>query len=211
MTEFSTHCRPGLVSKQSVTAVVVTLMVVLAGCSGMDLRGNESDGMPFMNHTSDGIHNGTNMGPNVTVENGSQATLHESERVTIANQTSNGTTVTIQSITVPEGGYATIHDGRRMEVGLARNIIGVSRYLTPGTHHDVTVTLFDVSGYTYGDDAHLMGTLRVFVTLHRETNAKRTFDFVTTKTSADGPYRNETGAVHVDFAVVSIEHQTTEH
>lgn len=191
-------------------AVVIALVVVVAGCAGPEVGGaNES--MPFMNHTTtDGVYSGANSSGDPTVETDGDAnrTLYESDLVTIENQTTNGSMVTVQSLTLSEGGYVVIHDARRMDSGLARNIIGVSTYLDPGTHENVTVTLFDVPGYDFGENAHLMGDVQVFVSLHHETNGNRTFEYVTSDTSEDGPYRNETGAVHVAFGTVAVQHET---
>lgn len=207
-----THRGSGSMSQRSTTAVVVALVVVLAGCAGLGVGGGQNESMPFMNHTAtDGVYTGSdgdgNATTNITAEGDANLTLYESGRVTVENQTTNGTVVTVHSITVPEGGYAVIHDARRMDAGLARNIIGVSAYLDPGTHRNVTVTLFDVPGYDFGEDAHLMGDVRVFVTPHHETTANRTFEYVTSDTAEDGPYRNETGAVPVAFGTVSVEHE----
>lgn len=196
-------------TRRAVAAVLVTLLVVLAGCSAVE-HDNSGDGMPFMDHSTAVAATPVSGSSNGTVDGHSTTTLQASSLLTVTNQTSNGQRVTIQALTVPEGGYVAIHDARRRDAGLARNVIGVSGYLDAGTHEDLTVTLFDVPGYNYSESAHLMGdengNVRVFVTVHRDTNANTTFEYVTSGTSADGPYRTDSDVIAAEFATLTIEH-----
>lgn len=190
---------------------LVVGVVVLAGCAGLGPGGGGGDGdaMPFMNHSTD-------KGPPTPAGNTSttpvdwegNATLAESPLVTVTNQTSDGRTVRIRELTVSEGGYVAIHDARRTDAGLTHNIIGVSGYYEPGTYRNVTVTLFDVPGFNFSDNAHLMGNVRVFATVHNETNGNTTFEYITSGRARDGPYRTDSGAVAVDFAVLTVQHET---
>lgn len=209
MANRTTPRRPGPRWKLGMAAVLVALLVGVAGCSGTGGgNGGDGDGMPFMDHSTDVAATPVGGTPNGTVDGGEHAKLEASSLLTVRNQTSDGRRVTVASVRLPEGGYVAIHDARRMDAGLARNVIGVSGYFEAGTQEDVTVTLFEVPGYNYSDDAHLMGDgdVRVFVTVHRDTNGNTTFDYVTSGTAADGPYRTDSGAVAVGFATLTIEH-----
>ena len=120
--------------------------------------------------------------------------------VTFDNQTSDGTTVTVGSVTVSEGGFVAIHDGTDGGIG---PVIGVSEYLPAGTHEDVEVTLFDVPGGNFSDDATLEnGTLIAMP--HLDTNGNETYDFVSSNGEADGPYTANGSAV-VDPAYITVE------
>lgn len=194
-------------ARGTVAAVLLALLVVLAGCSALEHDGS-GDGMPFMDHSTAVAATPVGGSSNGTVDGDSNASLQASILLTVTNQTSNGQQVSIQQLEVPDGGYVAIHDARRIDAGLSRNIIGVSGYLDAGTHEDLTVTLFDVPGYNYSETAHLMGDgdVRVFVTVHRDTNANTTFDYVTSGAAADAPYRTDSGAIAADFATLTIDH-----
>lgn len=196
-------------SLHAARVVSLALLILLAGCSGFGPGGGDGDAMPFMNHSTAKAPP-TPAGNNSTtpVDREANETLAESALLTVANQTSDGQTVTIREMNLSEGGYVAIHDARRKDAGLTHNIIGVSRYYEAGTYSTVTVKLFDVPGFNYSDDAHLMGSPRVFVTLHHETNGNTTFEYITSGKSRDGPYRTASGAVAVDFAVLTVQHET---
>lgn len=203
--------RPSVRLSRMATVVSIAVVVVLAGCAGLGLGGGNGDGdaMPFMNHSTErGPPTPAGDNSTTTVAGPSNTTLQESELVTVANQTSDGRTVTIRSFTLSEGGYVAIHDARRMNASLAGNLIGVSEYLEPGNHATVTVRLFDVPGHDFGDNPHLMGSPPVFATLHHDTTGNATFEYVTSGTTEDGVYRTDTGAVAVDFAVLTVQHET---
>lgn len=209
MTERSSQRRPTARWSRAPRAASIVLLVVLAGCAGFAPSTGDGDGMPFMNHSTDSGPPTPVGNTTTTHDNGtSTVSLHESDLVTVANQTSDGRTVTVRSVTVPDGGYVAIHDARRMNASLAGNIIGVSPYLRVGTHQNVTVQLFEVPGHDYGDNPHLMGSPPVFASLHHDTTGNTPFEYVTSGMTEDGPYRNETGAVAVDFAVLTVQHET---
>lgn len=197
--EQSTNLHANLLSTRSGTTMVVVLLVILAGCTGLgfgggdDGNGDGNESMPFMNHTATG-----SMG-----EFDTKKPLHRSELVTFNNQTSDGETVTIRTITVPEGGYAVVHDIHFLDTKNP-SAIGVSEYLAAGTHHNVTVTLFNVPGRNFSDSARLTETQRLFVLPHRETNNNRTLDLVTTGMQQDRPYLNETDHIHFGTAIVTV-------
>src|SRR6056297_2548255 len=63
--------------------------------------------------------------------------------VSFANQTSGGTTVTVDEVTLPNGGFVTIHDSSLTDGETFGSVAGTSAYLEAGTHENVTVTLAD--------------------------------------------------------------------
>lgn len=193
-----THLRTSPLSADTVATVFVAVVVLMAGCSAFDVGGGDgnatgTEGMPFMNHSA------SNM-----AEFDTKKPLHQSDLVTFTNQTSDGTAVTVRTITVPEGGYVVVHDSHFLDKENP-SAIGVSSYLDAGTHHNVTVTLFNVPGRNFSDAARLNETQRLFVLPHRETNNNRTLDLVTTGMQQDRPYLNETDHIHFDTAIVTVE------
>ncbi|WP_137287710.1 DUF7282 domain-containing protein [Halorussus salinisoli] len=126
--------------------------------------------------------------------------------VTIENQTSNGTTVVVQSVTLPEGGFVVVHDVRGMMGGgragergrdqPRHDVYGVSEFLEPGTHENVTVEL----------DDPLNDSQRVVAVAHRDPNGNQSFDFLRSNRTADRPYMQQGSnrPVH-DFAFVTVE------
>ncbi|WP_262178145.1 DUF7282 domain-containing protein [Haloarcula laminariae] len=111
--------------------------------------------------------------------------------VTFENQTTGGETVTVDSVTLPDGGYVTIHGPSLADGDTLGSVAGTSQYLGPGTHDNVTVTLTDpVSEGSYTAMAH------------RETDGDRTYEFVASNASTDGPYTAD-GDLVVDSATVT--------
>lgn len=109
----------------------------------------------------------------------SAQTQADSASVTFEDQQSNGQTVIVQNVTVPEGGFVVIHDEGLDDGNDVRSVIGVSRYLEPGTHEDVPVTV--------GQE---LPTAEVELTAmaHQDTNGNEVFDYVTTEGEVDGAY-----------------------
>ncbi|AHG05089.1 hypothetical protein HALDL1_02275 [Halobacterium sp. DL1] len=114
--------------------------------------------------------------------------------VAFDDQTTN-TTVMVQSVTVPEGGYAVIHATSGPNNETVGDVVGVSDYLEPGTHENVTVTLYeDVPGAEF-QNTSVNGTQTFVAMAHQETS--QTGQPTTTTTPADNattttPAGNET-------------------
>ena len=51
--------------------------------------------------------------------------------VSFSDQTTAGTTVTVDSVNVSEGGFVAIHDSSLLEGNVVGSVIGVSEYLEP--------------------------------------------------------------------------------
>ncbi|WP_336035522.1 DUF7282 domain-containing protein [Halobacterium yunchengense] len=123
--------------------------------------------------------------------------------VTFSNQSVDDGAVTVESVTLPEGGYVTVHDSGLLEGDALGSVVGVSEYLEPGTHDDVTVPLYEgVEGVDF-EDAAPTGEQTLVAMPHLETTGDETFDFVASDGEDDGPYvANET--VVTDEATVTF-------
>jgi PGF-CTERM protein len=115
----------------------------------------------------------------------STTTQDEGAQVTFDDQRSGGTTVTVASVTVPEGGFVTIHDASLGEGETLASVRGSSAYLSPGNHDNVTITL----------DQPVSEDTTLVAMPHKDTDADRTYDFVSSNAQDDGPYRDDDGIV----------------
>jgi hypothetical protein len=130
--------------------------------------------------------------------------------VAFSDQTTNGTSVTVDSVNMSDGGFVVIHDDSLLDGEVTGSVIGVSEYLEPGETENVTVALFDgVPGATF-DQTAITEDQTLIAMPHRDTNASETYDFVATDGTEDGPYLAN-GAPVTDSANVSVEEvqQTT--
>ena len=123
--------------------------------------------------------------------------------VTFTDQTSDGTTVVVDSVTMSEGGFVAIHDSSLNEGAVISSVIGVSDYLAPGTHEDVEITLFDVPGRDF-DRSALEESQTLIAMPHLDTDGDEEYGFVATGGEVDGPY-TEDGAPVVDAAQITVE------
>ncbi|MDS0299825.1 PGF-CTERM sorting domain-containing protein [Halogeometricum sp. S1BR25-6] len=119
--------------------------------------------------------------------------------VAVSNQTTDGRSVTIDSVTLADGGFVTVHDASVTEGAVFDSVRGTSEYLAPGTHENVTVEL----------SAPLNETTTIVPMAHMDTNGNEAYDFVTSEGEADGPYVARGGPV-VATAEVSLSGETTE-
>jgi hypothetical protein len=113
--------------------------------------------------------------------------------VTFNPQTSDGTSVTVDSVRMDDGGFVTMHDDGLLNGDPLGSVVGVSEYLAPGSYEDVTVDL----------DEQLTETGTLIAMPHRDTNGNETYDFVDTDGGEDGPYTDADGAI-VDPAEVTV-------
>lgn len=104
-------------------------------------------------------------------------------RLTVADQTTTGGTVTVRNVTLANGGYVVVHTQNADEAPVA-SVLGASSHLENGTAENVTVTL----------TRRLNETTTVVVMAHRDTNDNGVFDFVSSNGSEDGPYTSATGS-----------------
>ena len=104
-------------------------------------------------------------------------TAEATASVSISNQSSDGSTVTVDSATLSQGGFVTIHDGTLLDGEVIGSVRGTSEYLGPGTHSGVEVEIDEVPG---GEDT-------LIAMPHRDTNDNEQYDFVDEEGAADGP------------------------
>jgi len=114
--------------------------------------------------------------------------------VSFSDQSTDGTSVTVDSTTLPAGGFVTIHDSSLLDGATIPSVVGVSGYLEAGEYEDLTVEL---------DDPLVEGDTLIAMP-HRDTNDSETYDFVESEGGEDGPYTADGGAV-TDAAEVQIE------
>ena len=138
---------------------------------------------------------------NTTSANASTSTVGAAS-VTLANQTTNGTTVTVRSVTLPEGGFIAIHNESYLppsneSVG---STIGVSQYLSAGSHQRVEVVL----------DEPIAENQTLVATAARDGNGNQTFDYVSSQGFLDTAYaRNGSGGAVDDQATIRVVNATS--
>lgn len=124
------------------------------------------------------------------------------------DQTTNGTTVRLNSVNLSEGGFVAIHDRNlTAENDTVGSVIGVSKRLSPGPHQDVQVRLYSLADREFNQSRlQTNGSLTAMV--HFDSNRNGEFDFIRTNGSVDGPYVEGTGTV-VKSAEISVEREET--
>jgi PGF-CTERM protein len=114
--------------------------------------------------------------------------------VSISDQTTDGSSATVDSVSMSQGGFVTIHDGSLLDGATFDSVRGTSDYLEPGMHEDVEVSLDD----PYTED----GT--VIAMPHLDTNGNQQYDFVSSEGAEDSPY-TEGGDIVLDDASLTVE------
>lgn len=114
--------------------------------------------------------------------------------VEFSDQSTDGTSVVVDSTRLDDGGFMTIHDSSLLDEEVIPSVIGVSEYLEPGTYENLEVELDDP--ISEGDTLIAMP--------HRDTNDNEQYDFVETEGDEDGPYTSDGDPV-VDDADVQVE------
>ncbi|MBX0284988.1 PGF-CTERM sorting domain-containing protein [Halomicroarcula sp. F28] len=126
--------------------------------------------------TSDGADDGPYTDADGAVVDSAEVVVEAS--IDFAAQSSDGESVTIDSVTLQDGGFVTIHDATLLEGATFDSIRGTSMYLGPGTHENVTVTL----------DEPLSENTTLVPMAHRDTDGDEAYTFEESGGSADGPY-----------------------
>jgi hypothetical protein len=137
--------------------------------------------------------------------------VNETTAVEFNNRSTDGTTVTVDSVTVPEGGFVAIHNLSLQDGNTLGSVIGVSEYLEPGTTEDVEITLFeDVEGTEFSQsELKNNANIPLIAMPHLDTDDNEEYDFVSSNGSADAPYTAGGGAL-VDQATVAVGEDTDE-
>lgn len=145
----------------------------------LTIEESSDDGTSDDNTTDDNTtdDNESSSAPNTTDCGCENATAD----ITFDRQTSDGETVTVDSVTLSAGGFVVVTDANG-------NVVGTSEYLTAGTHEDVTITLDD----PVSSDTTLTGTV------YQDADDDETFD------SDDCPY-TEDGSDVSDDACIELQ------
>jgi membrane-bound metal-dependent hydrolase YbcI (DUF457 family) len=102
--------------------------------------------------------------------------------VEFVNQSSNGSTVTVESVTLSQPGYVAIHTSSYADglVGPNESIIAVSQRLTAGRHHNVTIDITHAPpGNAPGlNRTQLNETGTLVATVYGDTNGNKRLDSV---------------------------------
>jgi hypothetical protein len=124
------------------------------------------------------------------------------------DQTTNGTTVQLNSVNLSQGGFVAIHNASlTTQNDTVGSVIGVSERLSPGPHQDVRVQLYSLDGRNF-NQSRLRTNGSLTAMIHFDSNENGQFDFVRTNGSVDGPYVEGTQAV-VESADISVERDET--
>ena len=130
--------------------------------------------------------NGSDDGP-YTDENGTVITDSESLELldpfefTLADQTGDGTNVTVSSATLPEGAFLAVLSGPALNdsnTTVFEAERGATSFIQPGTYQNETIQL----------DEPLNESQDVVLVAFRDTDNDGTYDFVATNGSEDGPH-----------------------
>ncbi|WP_233553904.1 BGTF surface domain-containing protein [Halococcus sp. IIIV-5B] len=94
--------------------------------------------------------------------------------VSLADQTTGGETIRLDSVTLPAGGFVVVNASN----GTTERLVGVSSYLENGTSRNVTVQL----------DRPLDDDARVRAVVHTDSNENQVYDFASANGTQDRPY-----------------------
>lgn len=122
--------------------------------------------------------------------------LAKQATIAFANQTTNGTNVTVANVTLPEGGFVGVHRPSYLppENKTQESMIGASEYLTPGVHRNVTIQL----STALEEDTPLL------VSPYRDTNDNESFEYVSSNARNDTPYAPPGSTALISQANVTI-------
>lgn len=127
--------------------------------------------------------------------------------VTMSDQSTDGTSVVVDSARLDEGGFVTIHDSSLTNGAPLESVRGTSEYLEVGSVQNLEIEL----------DDPLAGGDTLIAMAHRDSNGNQTYDFVSSDGNADGPYTFDGNAVTDDAdvqvntaAAVTLDGQTSD-
>jgi membrane-bound metal-dependent hydrolase YbcI (DUF457 family) len=136
------------------------------------------------------------------------ATNTTNATVAFANQTTNGTNVTIESATLPEGGFIAIHSSGYTTGGASAqsSVIATSEYLEPGEHTNVTVEVSNAPPGNYPglNRSRLNSSGPLTAMVHRDTNGNGQMDYVRSFGANDTAYSGSEGPPVADSAGITV-------
>ncbi|PSP95941.1 PGF-CTERM sorting domain-containing protein [Halobacteriales archaeon QS_1_68_44] len=133
----------------------------------LDTNGNQEYDFVSEEGAADGPYT-VNGAPHVVP---AMVTAETTASVSISDQSSDGSTVMVDSATLSQGGFVTIHDGTLLDGEVTGSVRGTSDYLEAGSHEDVEISLDD----PYESD----GT--AIAMAHLDSNDNEGYDFVDTE------------------------------
>jgi membrane-bound metal-dependent hydrolase YbcI (DUF457 family) len=127
--------------------------------------------------------------------------------VTFANQTTNGSNVTIESATLPDGGFIAIHSSGYTTGGASAqsSVIATSQYLSAGNYTNVTVNVSNAPPGNYPglNRSRLNSSAPLTAMVHRDTNGNERMDFVASLGTNDTAYSGSEGRRVADSAGIT--------
>jgi membrane-bound metal-dependent hydrolase YbcI (DUF457 family) len=127
--------------------------------------------------------------------------------VAFANQTTNGSNVTIESATLPEGGFIAIHSSGYTTGGASAtsSVIATSEHLEAGEHTNVTVEVSNAPPGNYPglNRSRLNSSGPLTAMVHRDTNGNEQMDYVASFGANDTAYSGSEGRPVVDSAGIT--------
>ncbi|MGQ5518102.1 DUF7282 domain-containing protein [Halococcus saccharolyticus] len=146
--------------------------------------------------------NGSAVTDRATIQIQNATSFANNSTVTLRNQSTAGTNVTVRSVTVPEGGFVVIHGSALLppKNQTIDSIRGISGYLDPGVHQNITVELNE----TIDENTTLIAAP------YRDTNNNQTFEYAASEGANDTPYRPNGSSALISQANVSINESARE-
>ncbi|RZV11206.1 hypothetical protein BDK88_2451 [Natrinema hispanicum] len=123
--------------------------------------------------------------------------LEGTASIDFPDQESTGEQVTIANVSLSEGGFVAVYDGLTVDAD-PDAVVGVSEYLEPGNHQNVTIDL----------DEPLAASGALVAVPHHDTNDDETFQYVDSEGEEDVPYVTGAGAPVIDGATVTVTNDT---
>ena len=123
--------------------------------------------------------------------------LEGTASIDFPDQESTGEQVTIANVSLSEGGFVAVSGGVAVDAD-PDAIVGVSEYLEPGAHQNVTIDL----------DDPLAASGPLVAIVHHDTNDDGTFQYVDSDGEDDVPYVTGAGAPVIDGAFVTVTNDT---
>ncbi|MFP8951636.1 CARDB domain-containing protein [Natrialbaceae archaeon A-arb3/5] len=120
--------------------------------------------------------------------------LEGTATITFADQEGDGESVVVDDVELSEGGFVAIYDGVAVDAD-PDSVIGVSDYLEPGEHENLTVEL----------DEPLAESQPLVAVVHHDTTGDETFQYVDSDGADDEPYVADGGGPVLDGAFVTVD------
>ena len=115
--------------------------------------------------------------------------------VSLANQTINGSTVTVESVTLPEAGFVVLDStGPDEESVLEDSTIAVSDRLDAGTHRNVSLDVNRSPPGGVANQTTLNQSGTYGAALYRDSNNNSRFEFITSGRATDRPFITQSGS-----------------